>query len=264
MPWPKTATRKYRVAVTWTISSTNPPKVTLGPEFADFWAQVQSNGYDILAADAAGAVLAHQRDTWDTSGREAIFRITCPSGLPGGATVGVVYLYWGASSTVAADPSTTVSGTAESGYAIPDATLPAVLLLRLDPVVSGNGFAPAVVIIAPTVGATLIAVPVSLVTMARASQGGLELEDLAGIEVDVLDADGDTEPTTPANWWSDTTIRAAASPERGTVILVPVTPDEAQDALLRVKAYLQGPASGGLPARTVTTYAIIRGVAPTE
>ncbi len=59
-------------------------------------------------------------------------------------------------------------------------------------------------------------------------------------------------------------MRVGASAERGTVILVPVTPDEAQDALLRVKAYLQGPASGGLPARTVPFYATIRGVAPTE
>lgn len=263
MPWPQSSPRKYRLAVCWKVDATDPVSVKVDPELADFWATVQSDGYDLLVCDAQGVALAHQRTAWTYASKTGAVKITCPT-VVSGAVQGVVYLYWGASSTVAADPSTTVSGTAEPGYVIPDATLPAVLLQRVDPVVSGNGTAPAVVIIAPTVGATLVAVPVPLVTMSRASQGGPELEDLAGIEVDVLDADGDTEPTTPANWWSDTTIRAAASPERGTVILVPVTPDEAQDALLRVKAYLQGPASGGLPARTVTTYAIIRGVAPTE
>lgn len=263
MPWPQSSARRYRLAVCWKVDATDPVAVKLDPELADFWATVQSDGYDILVCDAQGVALAHQRTAWTYASKTGAVKITCPT-VVSGAVQGVVYLYWGASATVAVDPSTTVSGTAEPGYVIPDAAIPAVTLPRLDPVVSGNGTAPATVIIAPTAGTTLVAVLVPLVTMARASQGGPELEDLAGVEVDVLDADGDTEPTTPANWWSDTTVRVGASAERGTVILVPVTPDEAQDALLRVKAYLQGPASGGLPARTVPFYATIRGVAPTE
>ena len=46
--------------------------------------------------------------------------------------------------------------------------------------------------------------------------------------------------------------------------LVLVTPDEAQPATLRVRAYLKGPASGSLPSRTLAVYATVRGITPTE
>lgn len=263
MPWPQSSARKYRLAVAWKVDATDPVAVKLDPELADFWATVQSNGYDILVCDAQGVALAHQRTAWTYASKTGSVKITCPT-VVSGAVVGVVYLYWGAAATVSVDPSTTVSGTAEPGYVLPDAGLDVTLVEQTTPVPAGNGYAPSAVVIAPTGGTTVVAIPVRLDLMATASQGGRELEDLAGVEVDVLDGDADGDPTTPANWWSDANVRAATHPERGTVILASLTPDETADALLRVRAYLQGPASGSRPARTAVTYAIIRGVAPTE
>ena len=71
-------------------------------------------------------------------------------------------------------------------------------------------------------------------------------------------------PATPANWRSAASVRVIASPTRGIGVLAILTPDEAADAVLRVTSYLSGPASGALPARTVVSTAIIRGLAPLE
>lgn len=263
MPWPSTTTRRYRVAVTWTISSTNPPKVELGPEFTDFWSQAQSNGYDLLACDASGAVLAHQRDTFNTTTRQCIVRITCPSGLPGGATVGVVYLYWGAESTVAADPSTTVSGTAAVAYAVPPGTLAGVSLQGGTALVpSGNAYGPAVEAILPVGVATLLVAPVRLAALEVAARGGVELEDVEGLAVEVLDADSDAAPASPGSWTSG--VRLAWAADRGAAILTTVTPAAAEVGLLRARAYLTGPASGALLDRVEQTTARIRGVTPVE
>jgi len=263
MPWPQSSARRFRIAAAWDVNGSNAISVKLDPELADFWATVQSNGYDLLCCDAQGVALAHQRTSWTYASNTGSLKITCPT-VVAGSVLAVVYIYWGASTTIAADPSVAVAGATENGSVLPDVLLDAVLVQRLDPVPAGNGTSPAVAVIAPIVGATLIGVPMRLATMARAAQGGPELEDVAGVEVEVLDSNGDGEPASPANWWSNASVRVAAHPEKGTIVLLLITPDEAVDALLRVKAYLQGPASGGLPARTVTTYATIRGVNPTE
>lgn len=263
MPWPKTASRKYRVAVTWTISNTNPPKVTMGPEFLDFWATVQANGYDVLCADAAGTVLAHQRDTWDTTNLKGIFRITCPSGLPGSATVGVVYLYWGASATVVSDPSTTVSGSAAVAYAVPPGGLPGRSLEGgTDLVPVGNAYGPVVEVILPVGVASLLVAPVVLALLDVAARGGRELEDVEGLAVEVLDADSSGAPASPGSWTSG--VRLAWSVDRGAAILATVTPAAAEVGLLRARAYLTGPASGALLDRVAQTTARIRGVTPVE
>lgn len=264
MPWPQSSARRYRLAVTWKIDTTDPISVKLDPELSAFWSQVQSDGYDILVCDAKGADLAHQRTAWTYASKTGAVKITCPTGLPSGSVLGVVYLYWGASATVTSDPMTTVTGTAEDGYVIPDASLSAVGLGVVPPVASGNSYAPGQEVLAPVGATTLALVPVPLHTAALAAQGGTELEDVAGIEVDVLDADADGSPTTPANWWADTNVRALWSAERGAAVLVALTPDAAATATLRVRAYLQGPASGSLPARTAATYALVRGIIPME
>jgi hypothetical protein len=64
MPWPQSAPRKYRLAVTWKIDTTDPISVKLDPELSAFWATVQSDGYDLLCCDAKGQTIAHQRTAW--------------------------------------------------------------------------------------------------------------------------------------------------------------------------------------------------------
>jgi hypothetical protein len=116
----------------------------------------------------------------------------------------------------------------------------------------------------PVGSGRLVALPLPVSRADTPGQGGAELEDVAGLAVVVADGNGDSEPTTPANWWSDSNVRCAWAPSRGTVALVLVTPDEAQPATLRVRAYLKGPASGSLPSRTLAVYATVRGITPTE
>jgi hypothetical protein len=262
MPWPQSSARRYRMAVSYLIDSGKPAAVKLDPELAELWATVQSDGYDLLCCDAQGVTLAHQRTAWTYASRTGAITITAPT-PPSGATVGVVYLYWGPSATVAADPSTTVSGTTTPGYALPPATLPAAEV-DVPPVASGNGYTSGIVVLIPVSSGRLVALPLPVSRADTPGQGGAELEDVAGLAVVVADGNGDSEPTTPANWWSDSNVRCAWAPSRGTVALVLVTPDEAQPATLRVRAYLKGPASGSLPSRTLAVYATVRGITPQE
>lgn len=262
MPWPTTTNRKYRTAVTWTISSTNPPKVDLGPEFADLWANVQSDGYDLLTCDATGKAVNHQRIAWSYANKGATIQITCPTGLPASATVGVVYLYWGADATVSVDPSTTVSGTATFGYAVPPGGLPGVSLEGSQVIAEGNGYTASASILAPVGGITLAVAPVALALADVSIRGGRELEDVEGLRVEVLDADADGDPASPSTWVAG--VRLAWSADRGSAILASLTPDAAELGLLRLRAWTTGPQSGALLDRAPTTYALLQGVTPTE
>lgn len=262
MPWPSASNRKYRVAVTWTISGTNPPKVDLGPEFADLWSGVQSDGYDLLACDASGKTVAHQRITWSYANKGATIQITCPSGLPASATVGVVYLYWGADATVSVDPSTTVSGTATPGFAVPPGGLPGVSLEGSAVIPEGNGYTASASILAPVGGITLAVAPVALALADVSIRGGRELEDVEGLRVEVLDADASGAPASPGTWVAG--VRLAWSADRGAAILAAVAPATAELGLLRLRAWTTGPQSGGLLDRAPTTYALLQGVTPTE
>ncbi len=262
MPWPSSSGRKYRLAVTWTISSTNAPKVDLGPEFADLWAGVQSDGYDLLACEASGKTLAHERVSWSYANRGATIKITCPSTLPASATVGVVYLYWGADATVTVDPSTAVAATAASGWAVPPAGLSGQSVEGSQIVPEGNGYTATARILAPVGGITLAVAPVQLALADIAIRGGRELEDVEGLRVEVLDADADGDPATPGTWVAG--VRLAWSVDRGAAILATLTPDAAELGLLRLRAWTTGPQSGGILDRAPTTYALLQGVTPTE
>lgn len=262
MPWPAASNRKYRVAVTWTISSTNPPKVDLGPEFADLWSGVQSDGYDLLTCDATGKTLNHQRVSWSYANKGATIQITCPTGLPASATVGVVYLYWGADATVSVDPSTTVSGAPAAGFAVPPGGLPGVSLEGSQVIAEGNGYTASASILAPVGGITLAVAPVALALADVSIRGGRELEDVEGLRVEVLDADSSGAPASPGTWVMG--VRLAWSADRGSAILASIAPATAELGLLRLRAWITGPQSGGLLDRAPTTYALLQGVTPTE
>lgn len=263
--WSTTA-RKARVPLVWVASGTNPPRVKLGPEHWTIWEAVQSDGYDLLVCDAQGAILPHQRESWSYSGRTATIRADITSGwsLPSGATVGVLYLYAGAAAAVAVDPSVTVSGSTITGAVGVPGPLDGVLVDGLAVAADGNGTAPVAQVDAPVGGRLTVLLPVPVTLAAQPVLGGREIEDVAGLLVQVLDADSDSDPTTPADWWEDSDVRLHYDPERGPVVAVIVTATEADPALLRVRAYLGGTSTLSLPTRTTTLWARLRGVAPTE
>lgn len=262
MAWPANAPRRVRLAVAYIPSGSNPALLTLGPEPVEFWAAMQANAYDVLVCDAAGATLAHQRMHL-TYGSKLTLRIT-PSTFASG-DVRVVYVYAGAPSTVESDPSVTVAGeTTVAAYAGLDTGLPALVLTGAPPAITATGATPGEVLPVVVGSATAVVCPVEVALAAVASQGGRELEDVAGVTVGVAVGTGESAPATPANWRSAASIRVIASPTRGIGVLTVLTPDEAADAVLRITSYLSGPASGALPARTVVNTAIVRGLAPLE
>lgn len=262
MAWPAAAPRRARLAVCYVHEADKPIRVKLGPETVEWWAAAQANGYDLLVCDAGGATLAHQRSQW-TLGSSADIRVTAPSYSSG--DVRVVYLYVGAPSVVASDPSVTVEGASViTGRVGLDTGLPALVLTGAPPAITATGATPGEVLPVVVGSATAVVCPVEVALAAVASQGGRELEDVAGVTVGVAVGTGENEPTTPANWRSAASVRVIASPTRGIGVLTVVTPDEAADAVLRITSYLSGPASGALPARTVVNTAIVRGLAPLE
>ena len=101
-----------RLAITCDTSGATPggaavvARVTLDPSLVDFWATVQSNGYDIRLATGGGSIIAHERASWDHVAKVAQldFEINVPATAPSGC-MRVVYLYYGATTTVAVDPS---------------------------------------------------------------------------------------------------------------------------------------------------------------
>lgn len=262
MAWPAASARRVRLAVAYIPSGSNPALLTIGPEPVEFWAALQQDAYDVLVCDAAGATLAHQR-THHTYGSKLTLRIT-PSAFASG-DVRVVYVYAGAPATVVSDPSVTVEGeTTVAAYAGLDTGLPALVLTGAPPRITATGATPGEVLPVVVGSAAAVVCPVEVALAAVASQGGRELEDVAGVTVGVAVGTGESEPTTPANWRSAASVRVIASPTRGIGVLTVLTPDEAADAVLRITSYLSGPASGALPARTVVNTAIIRGLAPLE
>jgi hypothetical protein len=128
----------------------------------------------------------------------------------------------------------------------------------------GNGTTPVAQVDAPVGGRLTVLLPVPVTLAAQPVLGGRELEDVAGLLVQVLDADSDGNPTTPADWWEDSDVRLHYDTERGPVVAAVITATEADPALLRVRAYLGGTSTLSLPTRTTTLYARLRGVAPTE
>ena len=261
MAWPAAAPRRVRLAVCYVHEATKPLLVTIGPEAVEWWAASQQDGYDLLACDAAGATLAHQRVTWDHK-LKAEIRITAPSIATG--DVRVVYLYVGAPAAVVSNPSVTVSGDPITARAGLDTGLPALILTGAPPRITSTGAEPGQVLPVVVGSATAVVCPVEVALAAVASQGGRELEDVAGVTVGVAVGTGASTPATPANWRSASSVRVIASPTRGIGVLAILTPDEAADAVLRITTYLSGPTSGALPARTVVSTAIIRGLAPLE
>jgi len=101
-----------RVAITCDTTGATPggaavvARVTIGPDFEDFWNLVQSNGYDIRLADGGGSLIPHERATWTYASKIAIldFEVTLPATAPSGA-MRVVYLYYAPTATSVADPS---------------------------------------------------------------------------------------------------------------------------------------------------------------
>lgn len=272
MTWHNTKNRSRRMAITFVPSGTNPPTLSLGPEHADFWGTVQSDGYDIVVAAADGQAMKHERLTWDYTNRTASFRIeaTSPFSLPSGASIGVCYLYWKASSNVGTDPSASVASAGSvTGRALPvdwRAADTAYIVAGAPPDGSSSTPKPLDVVAVPNGGSRLVVSEVGLARLDGGGRvsGGTTLEDVAGLAVAVLDADSSGAPATPANWWSDANIRLAVTADDRVAVVVPVTPDEAVDATLRVRAYLMGPSSGSLPARVDARYALIRGLTPRE
>lgn len=272
MTWHNTKNRAKRMAVTFVPSGTNPPTLSLGPEHAAFWDTVQSDGYDIVVATADGQAMKHERLTWAYSSRTASFRIeaTSPFSLPSGASIGVCYLYWKASTNVGTDPSAAVASVGSvTGRALPvDWRAPASACTLTGAPPDGSSSTPKPIDIAavPTGASRLVVSEVGLARLVDGGvvSGGTTLEDVAGIAVEVLDADTSSAPATPANWWSDANIRLAVTLDDRVAVVVPLTPDEAVDATLRVRAYLMGPSSGSLPARVDARYALVRGVTPRE
>ena len=103
---------RARLAITCDTSGATPggaavvARVTLDPSLVDFWATVQSDGYDIRLATAGGSLIAHERASWTHASKFGAldFEITLPADAPSGA-MRVVYLYYGPATTVAVDPS---------------------------------------------------------------------------------------------------------------------------------------------------------------
>ena len=262
MAWPAASARRVRLAVAYVHEADKPIRVKVGPEAVEWWAAAQANGYDLLVCDASGVTLAHQRSEW-TLGVKADLRITAPSIATG--DVRVVYLYVGAAAAVVTDPSVTVTGASTiTGQAGLDTGLPALILTGAPPRITATGAEPGQVLQVVVGSATAVVCPIEVALAAVASQGGRELEDISGVSLTVAVGTGESEPTTPANWRSLASIRVIASPTRGIGVLALVTPDEAADAVLRITSYLSGPTSGALPARTVVSTAIVRGLAPLE
>jgi len=176
-----------------------------------------------------------------------------------------VYLYVGAAAAVVTDPSVTVTGASViTGQVGLDTGLPALILTGAPPRITATGAEPGQVLQVVVGSATAVVCPVEVALAAVASQGGRELEDVAGVTVGVAVGTGAATPATPANWRSAASVRVIASPTRGIGVLAVVTPDEAADAVLRVTVYLLGPTSGSLPSRTLVNAAIVRGLAPLE
>lgn len=101
-----------RLAITCDTSGATPggaavvARVTLDPSLVDFWATVQSNGYDIRLATGGGSLIAHERASWTYAAKFGVldFEIDAPATAPAGC-VRVVYLYYGPATAVAVDPS---------------------------------------------------------------------------------------------------------------------------------------------------------------
>jgi hypothetical protein len=137
MSWalgPAGETYNYRMAATIDTSGVTPGAsydvaITIGPDQEAFWDTVQSNGYDIRLAKAAGTGggITYQRYSWDTTAKGAVLHatVTLPSTAATGA-MHVLYIYWGATGgTVATDPSSgtytpTVSGGVTAPLIYPD------------------------------------------------------------------------------------------------------------------------------------------------
>lgn len=103
---------RARLAITCDTSGATPggasvvARVTLDPSLADFWATVQSDGYDIRLATGGGSLIAHERASWTYAAKigQLDFEITLPTDAPSGS-MRVVYLYYGPATAVAVDPS---------------------------------------------------------------------------------------------------------------------------------------------------------------
>lgn len=101
-----------RLAITCDTSGATPggaavvARVTLDPSLVDFWATVQSNAYDIRLATGGGSIIAHERASWTYASKigQLDFEIDVPATAPSGC-MRVVYLYYGAATAVAVDPS---------------------------------------------------------------------------------------------------------------------------------------------------------------
>lgn len=103
---------RARLAITCDTSGATPggaavvARVTLDPSLVDFWATVQSNGYDIRLATGGGSLITHERASWAYASKigQLDFEIDAPATAPAGS-MRVVYLYYGPATTVAVDPS---------------------------------------------------------------------------------------------------------------------------------------------------------------
>ncbi|MFZ9292553.1 MAG: hypothetical protein ACO26C_08485, partial [Ilumatobacteraceae bacterium] len=217
------------------------PAVLLYEYHADFWAAVQSNGYDLLVyrernpiVDGGPELLDHQRVVWTYASKKASITLDQVTAPTSGAAA-LVWLYVGASSTVASDPSTSVGSATLDARAFPPVDTAGLTILtgRLD-----DAGAPVDTVVVPVGASVMVVLPLSRLgdPTAGTIQGRRIGQEPSGVVVEVLDADSDGAPATPANW---TTTAGCAVTWRedldGLALLIPLSPDEACDALLRVR-----------------------------
>lgn len=81
---------------------------TLGEQHAHFWANVQSDGYDILIAQADGAnLIDHQRAAWNYANKTATIQIdnASLSRAIGKARIHMLWIYYNTENEIGSDPA---------------------------------------------------------------------------------------------------------------------------------------------------------------
>lgn len=102
--------RRHAIAVVDTSGSPGSFDVTfpLGAQHAEFWENVQSDGYDILVTQADGVTLIdHKRLAWNYSAKTATIELD-NAGLDRSAAnvrIHLLWIYFDTSSTVTSDPA---------------------------------------------------------------------------------------------------------------------------------------------------------------
>lgn len=257
-----TSSRSVRVPVLVdTTSGSVKPEIRIREYIAGFWEHVQSDGYDVLfyvepdPLTAGFSPLAHFRDAWNYGTRQATF-ITNTVAAPTAGSAAIIWAYIGASSAVVSDPSTSQTATGDGrAFAAIDTAGLTVLTGRLD-----DSGAPIDTVVVPVGASVMVVLPLSRLgdPTVGTIQGRRIGQEPSGVVVEVLDADADGAPATPGNWTSTAGCAVTWREDLdGLALLIPLSPDEACDALLRVRVLY--------PIGTeLRHYARVRAVTPTE